>query len=74
MGVKALVTRAITEKSADQIEAVLAAVRRSGALEYCRDLARRYHELAVAELQQLPDSAARDALRRIAALSINRDH
>ena len=71
---QALVTRAITEKSDDQIEAVLAAVRRSGALEYCRDLARRYHELAVAELQQLPDSAARDALRRIAALSINRDH
>ena len=71
---RTLVTRAITEKSADQIEAVLAAVRRSGSLAYSRDRARHYHDLALAELQQLPASAARDSLQRIVALSIDRDH
>jgi octaprenyl-diphosphate synthase len=71
---RSLVTRAITEKSADQIDAVLAAVRRSGALDYSRDRAHHYHDLALAELQQLPDSTARAALHRIADLSIHRDH
>jgi octaprenyl-diphosphate synthase len=71
---RSLVTRAITEKSADQIEAVLAAVRRSGALDYSRDRARQFHDLALAELHQLPDSTARAALQRIADLAIHRDH
>lgn len=71
---KALVAGAISSRSADRIGAVLAAVQRSGSLDYSRARAHHYHDLALAELQQLPAGAARDALQTIAALSIDRDH
>ena len=71
---QALVRRAITEKTADQIDDILTAVRRCGALDYTRAQARRYHDLALAGLAQLPDSDARTALQQITDLSINRDH
>jgi len=71
---QALVRGAISEKSAQQIGDVLAAVRRCGAIEYTRNRARHYHDLAVTALQQLPESEARNALLRVTDLSINRDH
>lgn len=71
---QALVRRAITEKTADQIDDILAAVQRCGALDYTRDQAQRYHDLALAGLAQLPASNARTALEQITDLSINRDH
>ena len=71
---QALVRGAISEKSAQQIGDVLAAVRRCGAIEYTRTRARHYHDLAVTALQQLPESEARHALLRVTDLSINRDH
>ncbi len=71
---KALVTHAITEKSAENIAQVLAAVQRTGALEYTRNRARHYHDLALEELMRLPQTPARDALQQVTALSIHRDH
>ena len=71
---QALVRRAITEKTADQIDDILAAVQRCGALDYTRDQAQRYHDLALTGLAQLPASDARTALEQITDLSINRDH
>ena len=71
---QALVRRAITEKTADQINDILAAVQRCGALDYTRAQAQRYHDLALAGLAQLPASGARTALEQITDLSINRDH
>jgi octaprenyl-diphosphate synthase len=71
---QALVRRAITEKSSDQINDILAAVQRCGALDYTRTQAQRYHDLALAKLAQLPASDARTALEKITDLSINRDH
>jgi len=71
---QALVRRAITAKTADQIEDVLAAVQRCGSLDYTRAQAQHYHDLALARLAQLPASAARTALERVTDLSINRDH
>ena len=71
---QAIVRRAITGKSADEIEQVLAAVQRCGALDYTRRQASHYHDLALAALDALPASEARSALERVTALSINRDH
>jgi len=71
---QALVRRAITAKTADQLDDILAAVHRCGALDYTRAQARRYHDLALAQLQHLPASEARSAMEQITALSINRDH
>jgi octaprenyl-diphosphate synthase len=71
---QALVRRAITEKTAEQIDDILTAVQRCGALDYTRAQAQRYHDLALAGLAQLPASDARTALQQITDLSINRDH
>ena len=71
---QALVRRAITDKTAAEIDQVLAAVQRCGALNYTRARAQHYHDLALAALDGLTDSAARSAMERVTALSINRDH
>ena len=71
---QALVRRAISEKTAQDIDAVVAAVKRCGALDYTRAQAAHYHDLALQRLQQLPESPARTAMEQITALSINRDH
>mgnify|MGYP001815355344 FL=1 len=73
-GEKALVHRAISEKTAQDIDAVVAAVQRCGALDYTRAQARLYHDLALASLGKLPAGAARSAMEQITDLSINRDH
>jgi octaprenyl-diphosphate synthase len=65
---------AIHARSAEQIDDIVAAVRRCGSLDYCRAQAQHYHDLALARLHQLPASAARDALEQVTGLSINRDH
>ncbi|MEP5568631.1 MAG: polyprenyl synthetase family protein [Halioglobus sp.] len=71
---QALVRKAITEKTAEDIEQVLAAVQRSGALDYTKSQARSYHDLALAELTGLSNTPAKQALEAVTALSINRDH
>ncbi|PLW67573.1 polyprenyl synthetase family protein [Pseudohalioglobus lutimaris] len=71
---QALITRAITEKTADDIADVLAAVQRCGALDYTRQRAQHYHDQAMVVLEGLPAGPARDALAQITALSIHRDH
>jgi octaprenyl-diphosphate synthase len=71
---QAVVRRAITEKNADQIDQVIAAVKRCGALDYTRARAREYHDLALEQLILLPASEYRNAMERITQLSINRDH
>jgi len=68
-----LVRRAITDKSAAEIEAVVAAVQRCGALEFTRERARHYHDLALEALNSLPSGISRDALANITHLAINRD-
>ena len=71
---KTLVRRAITDRTAEDLEAVVVAVRRCGALDYTRELARHYHDLALDCLRDLPKGAARTAMEQIVDLSINRDH
>ena len=69
-----IVREAITTKSNARIEQIVTAVKRCGALDYTRARARHYHDLALENLSQLPDSDARTALVRMTELAINREH
>jgi len=71
---RALVRDAISQRSAAQIGAITAAVRRCGGLDHTRDRARHYRDLALDRLAVLPAGAARDGLERLARLSVDRDH
>ncbi|MEP4487063.1 MAG: polyprenyl synthetase family protein [Halioglobus sp.] len=69
-----LLQNAITEKRADQLDDILAAVRRCGSLDYTREQARGYHDKALLALDGVAAGSAKDALQHLAALSIDRDH
>ena len=71
---KSLVRHAITERTSENLEAVVEAVRRCGALDYSRERANHYHALALECLQGIPGGEARNAMEQITDLSINRDH
>ena len=69
-----LVRDAISNKTAENINQIVTAVTRCGALDYTRSQARHYHDLALTQLELLPASNHRSAMAAITALSINRDH
>lgn len=71
---RALVAKAIRNKDAGEIEAVLEAVRRNGSLAYARQVASRYQERALQALQILPATGYRDSMAAIAELAIQRNH
>jgi octaprenyl-diphosphate synthase len=70
---RALVRHAITAKSAEAIEAVVAAVNDCGALDYTRERARHHQALAREALERLPAGSPREALERLALLAVDRD-
>ena len=69
-----LIQSAISQKRSDQLDNILAAVKRCGSLDYTRDQARAYHDKAMQALNGIAQGSAKDALQRLAALSIDRDH
>ncbi|HEX8979868.1 MAG TPA: octaprenyl diphosphate synthase [Parasulfuritortus sp.] len=70
----AYVRRAIENGSADEFEAIMQAIRATGALDYTMACARREAELAIAELNCLPDGVYKKALLELPAFAVNRDH
>ena len=70
---QALVRDAISNKSADKLAEVLAAANRCGALDYTRARAEHYRDLALQHLQACDESPAREALERLAAMSVDRN-
>jgi octaprenyl-diphosphate synthase len=69
---RALVRRAIEEGGKADLAAVVAAINRTGALEYARDCARREAAVASARLEALPGSAWKDSLLQLAHFSVER--
>jgi octaprenyl-diphosphate synthase len=53
---------------------VLAAIRRTGSLDYARAAAMREAETAQRALQALAPSASRESLLELAAFSVTRSH
>ncbi len=70
---RALVRHAITAKTAEAIESVVAAVNDCGALDYTRERARHHQALARGALERLPAGSPRAALERLALLAVDRD-
>ncbi|MDB4476121.1 polyprenyl synthetase family protein [bacterium] len=69
-----LVREAINAKDRGQLQEIIQAVRDCGSLEYTRNAALDCRDKALKALEELPDSPAKDALARLAALSIERSH
>lgn len=67
-----LVREAITERSSVRIAEVVNAVQRCGSLEFTRQRACHYRDLALADLVSMPESDAGSAMRAVAELSVNR--
>jgi len=72
-GERALVRHAIEEGGKADLEAVVAAINRTGALDYARDRARAEAALATACLAALPGSACKDSLLQLAHFSVERN-
>lgn len=73
-GEKSLVSNALRDRSARNIDAIMAAVRRNGSLDYTRSLAEQCQHRALDALEELPNNPAREAMGAIAELALNRDH
>lgn len=67
-----LVRHAIEEGGRPDLEDVVAAIHRVGALDYARDCARKEAAIAIARLSLLPESACRDSLLQLAHFSVDR--
>jgi octaprenyl-diphosphate synthase len=70
---RTLVQTAITQKSSDQLDKILDAVKQCGSLDYTREQARAYHDKALQALEIIAPGEPKAALQRLAALSIERD-
>jgi octaprenyl-diphosphate synthase len=71
---RAMVREAIEQGHTERFDAISAAIRRTGALEYARDRAREEAAAAAAALSHLPISQYRDALLYLSTYSIERNH
>ncbi len=67
-----LIANAIRNKSAEQLQTVIAIVQRCGALDYTEEAARRYSEDALATLDALPEGCHREALAELTRLALQR--
>lgn len=70
---RAVIARALTQKSAEELDAVIAAVLRSGGVEYTRERATHHRNQALAAISGLMASPAKHALEQLAHLATNRE-
>ena len=67
-----LIRHAIEHGGKSDLEGVVAAIRRTGALDYAREQAKREAATAIARLDRIAHSAARDSLLQLAHFSVER--
>ena len=67
-----LIRHAIEQGGKSDLEGVVAAIRRTGALDYAREQAKREAATAIARLDRVAHSAARDSLLQLAHFSVER--
>lgn len=67
-----IIRRSIATGGVEQLEQVIAIVKHSGALDYCRQRATEETERACAALTILPDSEYRQALHNLAQMALHR--
>ena len=71
---RAVVRHAIREGGKADLEAVLAAIHRTGALDYARERAREEAARATERLERIPGSESRDSLLKLASFSVERTY
>ncbi|MEX1670881.1 polyprenyl synthetase family protein [Zhongshania guokunii] len=69
---KKLVHNAISNKSAEQLDAIVDAVKHCGALDYCHAAAERYTQAALTALESLVPSPYRSALEKLTEIALSR--
>lgn len=70
----AIVRKAIEEGGLEYLEQVMDAIRHTGAIEYTEQTARQEAELAIQQLQHLPESDYKAAMITLARYSVDRDY
>ncbi|MFT5321330.1 MAG: octaprenyl-diphosphate synthase, partial [Pseudohongiellaceae bacterium] len=70
---KTLIENAIKTGGKDQLDAIIATVVQSGALDYTREKARKAIESALNCLDCLPDNEFRTGLEQVAEAALNRE-
>lgn len=70
----AIVRKAIEEGGLDYLEQVMESIKHTGAIEYTEQTARQEAELAIQQLQHLPESDYKDAMIALARYSVDRDY
>ncbi|HET7675848.1 MAG TPA: octaprenyl diphosphate synthase [Gammaproteobacteria bacterium] len=70
----ALVHDAIEKGTADNLDAIAAAIRGTGALDYTRSRAMAESDAALEALARFPESTHRDALEKLARFAVERTH
>jgi octaprenyl-diphosphate synthase len=68
-----LIRKALKEKDASEIEAIIKIVTSSGAIKYTHQMAVKHSNNAIAAIQSLPNSAYKEALSRLSKLSSSRN-
>ena len=71
---QALIRSSIESGGREQVDAVLAVIQRTGALDHARIQAQQEVERAIAAIECLPPSPHRDALTELARFAVERDY
>ncbi len=69
-----LIREAIEKGGLDEIEAITRTIETTGALDYTREIARKEAELAIAQLDVIPDSDYKEAMITLAHFSVDRKY
>ena len=70
----AVIRSAIEKGGYDQIDEVQEIIRQTGALQYTEKMAQLQAQLAIDELEHIPDSESKTMLVNVARLSVHRNH
>ncbi|WP_198262674.1 octaprenyl diphosphate synthase [sulfur-oxidizing endosymbiont of Gigantopelta aegis] len=69
-----LIREAIEQGGLDEIEAITQTIETTGALDYTREIARKEADLAIEQLQTIPDSQYKEAMISLANFSVDRSY
>lgn len=69
-----LIKEAIEQGGLDKIDAITEAIEITGALDYTREIAKKEAQLAIAELENIPDSDYKEAMIALAHFSVDRKY
>lgn len=69
-----IIIKAINNRNAEDMEAIIALVNKNGALEHTKALAQHYVDSAIARLSALEDSPYKKGLEQLAVFSLHREY